>query len=123
MAVRGARTGPEEAVACVVCIAVVIRTQRSILMAWVGVAFSSKDINQARRWLSHDTTSQVYALARIATKKKYTSGSHAVGGCALDVRLDVRWICVRCASDARRMCVGCALDVALDVRWMCVGFA
>ena len=97
MAVRGARTGPEEAVACVVCIAVVIRTQRSLLMAWVGVAFSSIDINQARRWLSHDTTSQVYALARIATKKKYTSGSHAVGGCALDVR----WMCV----------------------WMCVGFA
>ena len=120
MAVRGARTGPEEAVACVVCIAVVIRTQRSLLKAWVGVAFSSIDINQARRWLSHDTTSQVYALARIATKKKYTSGSHAVGGCALDVRLDVRWICVRCASDVRWMCVGCRVGCALDVRWICV---
>ena len=106
MAVRGARTGPEEAVACVVCIAVVIRTQRSILMAWVGVAFSSIDINQARRWLSHDTTSQVYALARIATKKKYTSGSHAVGGCALDVaRVGCALICVRCALDVRWMCV------------------
>ena len=109
MAVRGARTGPEEAVACVVCIAVVIRTQRSILMAWVGVAFSSIDINQARRWLSHDTTSQVYALARIATKKKYTSGSHAVGGCAFGCAFG-------CALDMRKMRVGCALDV----RWICV---
>jgi len=62
-------------------------------------------------------------MARIATKKKHTLESHAVGGCALDVRLDVRWIFVRCASDVRWMCVGCALDVALDVRWMCVGFA
>ena len=43
------RTGPKEAVACVVCVAVVTRTQRSIFMAWVGVAFSSIDINQARR--------------------------------------------------------------------------
>ena len=71
-------------------------TQHSYGM--VGVAFSSIDINQARRWLSHDTTSQVYALARIATKKKYTSGSHAVGGCAS----------------------GCAFGCALDLRLMCV---
>ena len=40
----GARGGGS--VRAVVCIAVVIRTQRSILMAWVGVAFSSIDINQ-----------------------------------------------------------------------------
>ena len=30
----------------------------------------------------------------------------------MDVRLDVRWICVRCAFDVRWMCL-----------WMCVGFA
>ena len=69
-------------------------------------------------------------MARIATEKKYTSGSHAVGGCGLDVRLDVRWICVRTALDVRWMCVGFALDLrknrvgfALDLQKMRVRYA